>query len=114
MISQAILKHIDGGSNSEVKRIAIFSLRAFIYMFSMTQLLWTHLSKTAKAISQKQTIKLLNIVPIPAYLRSWQDSAGFLLMMMLLMMLIFEPIIWCVAENGWGTSEDLFNERCPS
>merc|ERR1719353_649660 len=115
MISQAILKHIDGGSNSEVKRIAIFSLRAFIYMFSMTQLLWTHLSKTAKAISQKQTIKLLNIVPIPAYLRSWQDSAGFLLMLMLLTMLIFEPIIWCVANDGWDANDgSLFSERCPS
>jgi uncharacterized membrane protein YgcG len=31
------------------------------------------------------------------------------------MMLIFEPIIWCVANDGWDADAGtLFNERCPS
>merc|ERR1719267_502426 len=38
---------------------------------------------------------LYGCVPIPAYLKSWQDSAGFALMVMLVMMLVLEPILWC-------------------
>merc|ERR1719267_102994 len=38
---------------------------------------------------------LYGCVPIPAYLKSWQDSAGFALMIMLVMMLVLEPVLWC-------------------
>jgi len=47
--------------------------------------------------------------PIPAYLKSWQDSAGFALMAMLVMMLILEPIIWCFGHDDGKQ----FFEECP-
>merc|ERR1719253_643622 len=65
----------------------------------MTQLLWTHLSKCFRQIRKKEIIYVYGWIPVPAYLKSWQDSAGFALMVMLVMMLILEPIIWCFNYN---------------
>merc|ERR1719253_33691 len=61
----------------------------------MTQLLWTHLSKCFRQIKERKIIYLYGWIPVPAYLKSWQDSAGFALMVMLSFMLILEPILWC-------------------
>merc|ERR1719498_247293 len=65
----------------------------------MTQLLWTHLTKSFRQIRERKLIYLYGWFPIPAYLRSWQDSAGFALMAMLVMMLILEPIVWCFNDD---------------
>merc|ERR1740138_1904182 len=65
----------------------------------MTQLLWIHLTKSIRQIREKKIIWLGGMVPIPAYLKSWQDSAGFALMIALVMMVILEPIIWCLQHN---------------
>merc|ERR1719253_31305 len=43
---QSILKHLNEGENTESERLLVFSFRAFIYTFSMTQLLYTHLTKS--------------------------------------------------------------------
>merc|ERR1719253_204799 len=75
----------------------------------MTQLLWTHLSKCFRQIRKKEIIYVYGWFPIPAYLKSWQDSAGFALMAMLVMMLILEPIIWCF-NHDYGKQ---FFEECP-
>merc|ERR1719253_2461968 len=75
----------------------------------MTQLLWTHLSKCFRQIRKKEIIYVYGWIPVPAYLRSWQDSAGFALMVMLTMMLILEPIIWCF-NHDYGKQ---FFEECP-
>merc|ERR1719498_1314226 len=61
----------------------------------MTQLLWTHLTKSFRQIRERKLIWVYGCIPLPAYLKSWQDSAGFALMVMLVMMLILEPILWC-------------------
>merc|ERR1719498_842066 len=66
----------------------------------MTQLLWTHLTKSFRQIRERKLIYLYGWFPIPAYLKSWQDSAGFALMVMLVMMLILEPILWCFNHDG--------------
>merc|ERR1719253_2145799 len=75
----------------------------------MTQLLWTHLSKCFRQIRKKEIIYVYGWIPVPAYLKSWQDSAGFALMAMLVMMLILEPIIWCF-NHDYGKQ---FFEECP-
>merc|ERR1719267_140025 len=51
---------------------------------------------------------LYGCVPIPAYLKSWQDSAGFALMIMLVMMLVLEPVLWCFNHSG----DKQFYEEC--
>merc|ERR1712054_660768 len=96
---QSILKHLNEGENNATERILVFSFRAFIYTFSMTQLLYTHMTKCFRQIREKKVIWLYGMIPIPAYLRSWQDAAGFCLMVMLTMMLILEPILWCINHD---------------
>merc|ERR1711988_434639 len=96
---QSILKHLNEGENSQTERILVFSFRAFIYTFSMTQLLYTHMTKCFRQIREKKIVWLYGWFPIPAYLRSWQDSAGFALLVMLTMMLILEPILWCINHD---------------
>merc|ERR1711988_567433 len=106
---QSILKHLNSGENTAMERNMVFGFRAFIYTFSMTQLLWTHVTKCIKQLRKKEIIWLYGIIPMPAYLKSWQDSAGFSLMVALAMMLILEPIIWCFEHSGGKQ----FFEECP-
>merc|ERR1711988_1667384 len=106
---QSILKHLNSGENTAMERNMVFGFRAFIYTFSMTQLLWTHVTKCIRQLRKKEIIWLYGYIPIPAYLKSWQDSAGFSLMVALAMMLILEPIIWCFEHSG----DKQFFEECP-
>jgi len=104
---QSVLKyaHLD---NLDVERALVFGFRAFIYFFSMTQLLYTHLTKCARQIRTKQIVLIFGRIPVPAYLKSWQDAAGLALATMLVFMLILEPILWCMANNDG----DLFTQMC--
>merc|ERR1712070_128064 len=106
---QSVLKyaHLD---NLEAERDLILALRTFIYFFSMTALIWTHGSKSLKQIRKKELIWLWGKIPIPAYLRSWQDSAGFCLTISLVMMIIFEPILWCMGSDE--ARDRLFYQHC--
>merc|ERR1719158_65922 len=47
---QSILKHLNEGENTELERNMVFGFRAFIYIFSLTQLLYTHTSKCFKQL----------------------------------------------------------------
>merc|ERR1719253_2598581 len=105
---QSILKHLHSGENGELERTLVFSFRTFIYTFSMTQLLWTHLSKTFRQMRKKDFVILYGWIPVPAYLKSWQEAAGFCLMVMLVMVLVLEPILWCL-NDGEGNQ---FFEKC--
>ena len=95
---QSILKysHLD---NLDLERDLVAALRLFIYVFSMTQLIWMHGSKSLKQIRKKELIWLWGKIPIPAYLKSWQDSAGTCLTIPLVLILIFESILWCMASK---------------
>jgi hypothetical protein len=75
----------------------------------MTQLIFIHLSKCAKALRAKDLSKVFGTVSMPSYLtRNWQEAAGFLLMTMLVGMLLLEPILWC-----WSKADGkLFYEAC--
>jgi hemoglobin-like flavoprotein len=106
---QSILKHIHDGENTKAERIAIFAFRAFIYSFSLVQLLYTHATKIWKGYRMKDTAKVLGCIPIPKYLVNWQAGASLTLLTMLELMLVTEPIFWCISNNGGK----LFNQICP-
>jgi len=91
--SQSILVHIDAGEHLAIKRAFIFGCRAFIYLLSMTQLLWMHIRDTTSAYRNKNTIKIF-CIPIPTYLREWQEAARLCLALCLVGMLCLEPILW--------------------
>jgi len=74
---------------------------------SMPQLLYRHLRDSIKAYRKKDTIRIA-CIPIPQYLKQWQDAANFFLTMSLLIMLCLEPIVWCWNyQNG-----KMFFENC--
>jgi hypothetical protein len=108
IISQSVLEHLHGGEMSEVERILVFVCRFFIYAASLTQLLYSHVRDSTKAYRSKDTMKVL-CLPLPRYLRTWQDAASMVLTISLIIMLCLEPIIWC-----WEYQDgSLFEEKCP-
>jgi len=97
---QSILKHLHDGDKTQAESYLVFAFRAFIFLLSMPQLLYTHLTKCFKAFRNGLVIRLMG-VPIPAYLKNWQDSCGLCLLVTLILMLIQEPILWCLGhDNG--------------
>jgi uncharacterized membrane protein YgcG len=105
---QSILKHLHDGENTKDERTAIFAFRCFIYLCSMVQLLYTHCRSCWTDIRTKNVVKVLRCIPVPKYLGSWQQGAGFALLMMLVMMLCLEPILWCMGKDG----AELFTQDC--
>jgi len=89
------------------ERIITFSCRAFIYMFSMTVMLFTHTRDSINAYRTKATIRVF-FLRIPAYLRQWQQAASFCLTVSLLIMFTLEPIIQCWTYHY----DDLFMQKC--
>merc|ERR1719482_2501745 len=109
VFGQSILKHLNEGEATSVERTLVFCFRTFIYTLSMTQLIYIHLSKCAKALRARDTSRVFGLIPLPSYLtRNWQEAAGFLLMTMLVGMLLLEPILWC-----WSKADGkLFYQDC--
>jgi len=110
LVSQSILEHHNNGDNGAAGRWAVFLCRAFIYLLSMSTLLYGHIVDTISAYKKKDTIRI-GCIPIPRYLRQWQDAASFCLTMSLVGMLVLEPIFWCF--EAAGEHNKLFWERCP-
>jgi hypothetical protein len=96
--SQSVLEHLNDGENSQMERGLVFGCRAFIYLLSMTQLLYSHLRDTITSYRKKDTIKIFCIA-VPRYLRQWQDAANFALTLSLVVMLCLEPILWCLPHE---------------
>merc|ERR1719421_2078974 len=108
--SQSILEHLDQ-DNTIVERSLVLGCRAFIYLLTMTQLLWSHIRDTVRAYRKKDTINIF-FIPIPRYLKQWQDAANFSLAMSLLLMCCYEPIIHCIGSPE--ANDQLFYEFCAS
>lgn len=106
---QSIFKHLHEGEKTAVERYLIFSFRAFIYLLSMSQLMYTHLTSWVKAFRTNDTRRAFGFLTIPHYLSNWQEVAGFVLMISLVMMFVFEPILHCFQHD----EGKLFFEECP-
>jgi hypothetical protein len=106
--SQSILEHLNQ-NKGDVERGLIFGCRCFIYLLSMTRLLYSHVREFYLAFKNKTTMKALGCIPIPRYLKQWQDMASFCLTISLIVMLSLEPILWCASHQDGK----LFNEDCP-
>mmetsp|Transcript_73683 Transcript_73683/g.134860 ORF Transcript_73683/g.134860 Transcript_73683/m.134860 type:complete len:1147 (-) Transcript_73683:47-3487(-) len=112
IMSQSVLQHVgkkdgDEVNHDDVQRAFIFAGRCFIYLCSMTQLLYSHLRDASRAYKKKNTVSI-GFLRLPKYLNKWQDVAGLLLTISLMVMLALEPILWCWQHNNGR----LFEERC--
>jgi hypothetical protein len=105
---QSILKRLNEGNHDATQRVFVFAFRTFIYVFSLTQLLWTHISKLARQWKNKQIMWIYGVIPLPEYMKSWQEVASFCLTIMLILMLVCEPILWCFGHDGGR----LFFQEC--
>jgi len=112
--SQSVLQWVnkaddekDEHANADIQRAFVFAGRVFIYLLSLTQLIFTHLRDSVRAYRSKDTVKVF-CIPIPKYLKKWQEAASFCLTISLLVMLVLEPILWCWQYHG----DRLFAERC--
>jgi hypothetical protein len=106
--SQSVLEHLREGENSMVERTLVFVCRCFIYMLSLTQLLYGHVRDSTFAYRKRDTLSILRI-PLPRYLGHWQDTASMILTLSLITMMLLEPILWC-----WKYQHGrLFEEKCP-
>jgi len=104
------MEHLsEGTSASAGERYFIFLCRCFIYGLSMTQLVFTHTRGCTRAYKTKDTFKAFTWLPVPMYLKQWQECAGFLLTLFLVGMLCLEPINLCFPVNQ---EENMLGEYC--
>jgi len=115
ILSQSILQHAGKSTSDEnaegqytdVQRSFIFACRCFIYLCSMTQLLYIQLRDAVLAYRKKNIVRVLR-VRLPKYLNKWQDVAGLFLTISLMVMLTLEPILWCFDHQ----KDNIFEEQC--
>jgi hypothetical protein len=108
VMSQSILEQLNE-EKGKVERYAIFAGRCFVYLLSMTRLIYTHALRCWRCARDKELYYVSGKIPLPKYLTKWQEIASFGLMIALIAMLILEPILWCSSTNH-GES---FNGDCP-
>merc|ERR1719277_1148576 len=73
-------------------------------------MIYVHLSRIFKGYRTGAVFKLLGRIPLPEYLRNWQDSANLLLMTVLIVMLASEPIFHCMSRDE--ASIERFSQDC--
>eukprot|EP00929_Paragymnodinium_shiwhaense_P020513 TRINITY_DN13656_c0_g2_i2.p1 TRINITY_DN13656_c0_g2~~TRINITY_DN13656_c0_g2_i2.p1 ORF type:complete len:620 (-),score=126.44 TRINITY_DN13656_c0_g2_i2:399-2150(-) len=86
---------------------AIFACRVFVYMLSMSQVIYSHVKKFILAFTSNETMSVLCLT-LPSYLSDWQESAQLALAVALFGMFGLEPILQCWADNE-GVP---FTDRC--
>jgi uncharacterized membrane protein YgcG len=108
IISQSVLEHLNDGQKGQLERSLVFGCRTFIYLCSLTQLIYSHSRDSFKAFRAGE-ITQIGFMWVPIYfLKKWQETASFLLAVSLFIMLCIEPILACWRNNNG----ELFNERC--
>lgn len=100
------------GEEALWRNITTFVCRCFLYLGSMSKLLFDQckLSCSAFKAGEYQWYWLL---PVPNYLHSTQQAGSLLLVLLLILMYIQEPILWCIS---FGTPDEegmIFTTTCP-
>merc|ERR1719217_1436225 len=91
VISQSIIKGLlEADPEDAGLRYATFAFRIFIYMFSMGQMVFVHMSRILGSYRRGDVIEL-GKCPIPSYLANWQEAFNLVLMLVLMSMLATEP-----------------------
>jgi len=107
--SQSIIKGLaQDDQDNESLRFATFALRIFIYLFSMGQMIFSHMGRVIGAY-RKGDVERLGKCAIPKYLTNWQDAFNFVLMCVLVLIMSTEPILHCLSNED----VDMFATICP-
>jgi hypothetical protein len=111
LTSQSILHHVNVGATSLGERVAIFTCRCFIYLFSMAQFLFFHIKHTISDCRDARAVHFYRI-SIPEYLMNWQDKMNLCLTISLILMFSTEPILYCLTGSQEINTDTLFTEDC--
>eukprot|EP00929_Paragymnodinium_shiwhaense_P020512 TRINITY_DN13656_c0_g1_i1.p1 TRINITY_DN13656_c0_g1~~TRINITY_DN13656_c0_g1_i1.p1 ORF type:complete len:1060 (-),score=260.92 TRINITY_DN13656_c0_g1_i1:266-3445(-) len=76
----------------------IFGCRVFVYMLSMSQVIYSHVRKFIIAFTSGETMSVFCLT-LPNYLRDRQEAFQLMLAMSLFGMFGLEPILQCWADN---------------
>ncbi|CAE8694901.1 unnamed protein product [Polarella glacialis] len=110
LLSQSILKNLNTGNPTESERVAIFVCRAFVYLCSMTELIYCRTKTLCKAMKNGEIVRI-GRVPVPkCYVEDWCETVSVLLTLVLIAMFTQEPILYCLQNS----EEGLFTEACPA
>eukprot|EP00931_Biecheleriopsis_adriatica_P123585 TRINITY_DN9863_c1_g2_i1.p1 TRINITY_DN9863_c1_g2~~TRINITY_DN9863_c1_g2_i1.p1 ORF type:complete len:1199 (+),score=285.59 TRINITY_DN9863_c1_g2_i1:71-3667(+) len=113
LFSQSILRNLVGPEGSHEERIATFACRAFVYMASMVELIYSRTKYACKAIKDGDLVKIGQF-PVPRrYTEDWQEVVSVLLTLILIAMFASEPILYCL-QHGEGdfVGAGLFTQSC--
>jgi hemoglobin-like flavoprotein len=78
--------------------VAIFACRMFVYLLSMSQLIYTHVKRFIVSFGAGDVGKVFCLT-LPNYLGDWRESASLALAVALFVMFGLEPILGCWKNN---------------
>eukprot|EP00927_Polykrikos_kofoidii_P038259 TRINITY_DN32586_c0_g1_i1.p1 TRINITY_DN32586_c0_g1~~TRINITY_DN32586_c0_g1_i1.p1 ORF type:complete len:1061 (-),score=177.72 TRINITY_DN32586_c0_g1_i1:218-3400(-) len=109
LTSQSILPHIREvrGFTSFGERVLMFSVRVFLYVFSMGANIVYHLGKSVKAYRARKTFRLFRGILVPKYLTNWQEMLTFCLAAIMFLMMVTDPILYCLADDDGALFTDI-------
>eukprot|EP00439_Symbiodinium_sp_Y106_P027142 s570_g3.t1 len=93
------------------KNIATFVCRCFLYLGSMSKLVFDH-CKTFCGALKAGDYHWYWILPVPTYLHSTQQVGSLLLVLLLILMYVQEPVLWCIAFGDNGPTSIPLSSTC--
>mmetsp|Transcript_46290 Transcript_46290/g.108445 ORF Transcript_46290/g.108445 Transcript_46290/m.108445 type:complete len:1114 (-) Transcript_46290:184-3525(-) len=109
--SQAVIPRLQEGHKANVEQtIVLFVCRTLIYLGSMCKLLYSQLRLLYLDCKSKNFVRFC-CVPMPAYLKSFQEAGNLALTITLIVMCTQEPIFYCFGTPEF--EETLFTPYCP-
>ena len=99
--------HEDPKNQSDGERIAIFTCRILIYVFSMGQLFVNQVRCLVADCRSGHIVRLFKVIPLPEYLTSTMQVGNLALMLCLLILCTQDPIFHCINSEG-----PLFTQHC--
>mmetsp|Transcript_60983 Transcript_60983/g.142756 ORF Transcript_60983/g.142756 Transcript_60983/m.142756 type:complete len:1105 (-) Transcript_60983:15-3329(-) len=99
------------GEESLGKNIATFVCRCFLYLGSMSKLVFDH-CKTFCGALKAGDYHWYWILPVPTYLHSTQQVGSLLLVLLLILMYVQEPVLWCIAFGDNGPTSIPLSSTC--
>jgi len=111
--SQAIIPNHTGEQQTREELTVMFALRILNYLGMMCKLIFSTVRKVCSDCANGNIDKSL-CIPIPAYLRSTQEAANFILMWLLIVSCAQEPFFLCLIFGETGPDGFPLTTTCPS
>ncbi|CAE7747253.1 unnamed protein product [Symbiodinium sp. CCMP2592] len=110
--SQAIIPNHTGEQQTREELTVMFALRILNYLGMMCKLIFSTVRKVCSDCANGNIDKSL-CIPIPAYLRSTQEAANFILMWLLIVSCAQEPFFLCLIFGETGPDGFPLTMTCP-